>query len=106
MVKIDTSVTEEWLKSNKNFIKQFKISDVYNAVESGLSNQFLPEHTFEFKGKTYTDGKHPKIRITALICCNMDGTDKREMLVIEKSKKKHRASTKSHCLQNIIKKHK
>ena len=50
-----------------------------------LFYQHLLEHTFPLREETSTGRKHSNVRITILFCCNMDGMDKRKILVIRKS---------------------
>ena len=60
--------------------------DAYNADEIGHFYQSLSEQTFALRGETCTCGKHSKVRITTLFCCNIDGMDNRKILVTRKSK--------------------
>jgi hypothetical protein len=45
-----------------------------------------PDRTLKFKGEKCVGGKLSKDRITVLVCANSDGTEKRKVLVIGKSK--------------------
>ena len=58
--------------------------DIYNADESALFYECLPNHTMTFKSDDCSGGKRSKVRITLLFCCNMSGSDKRRLLVIGK----------------------
>ncbi|XP_003737359.1 tigger transposable element-derived protein 6-like, partial [Galendromus occidentalis] len=68
--------------------------DVYNADETGLFFQLLPERSLTVRGETCAGGKKSKVRLTALLCCNASGTDKRKLFVIGKS-------AKPRCLKNV-----
>lgn len=46
----------------------------------------MPNKTLHFKGDACIGGKSSKERITALVCANMDGSEKLRLLVIGKSK--------------------
>ncbi|XP_072161219.1 tigger transposable element-derived protein 6-like [Bemisia tabaci] len=47
----------------------------------------MPNKTITFKNEKCSGGKFSKKRITVLVCTNRDGSDKRKLLVIGKSKK-------------------
>lgn len=47
----------------------------------------LPDKTDTMKGDTCSGGKHSKVRVTALLCTNMDGSGWRVPFVTEKLKK-------------------
>ncbi|XP_049517686.1 tigger transposable element-derived protein 4-like [Dermacentor silvarum] len=84
---VDSVTTSSWLLSNKELLSQYKPSDIYNADETALFYEMLPSKTLDFKGQKCHGGKHSKRRVTILLCANMDGTDKRPLLVIGRSKK-------------------
>lgn len=84
---VDPVTTSSWLLTNKEVLDQYEPCDVYNADETGLFFQMLPSKTLDLKGQKCHGGKHSKQRVTILLCCNMDGTDKRPLLVIGRSEK-------------------
>ncbi|XP_037276705.2 tigger transposable element-derived protein 6 [Rhipicephalus microplus] len=49
----------------------------------------MPSKTLDFKGQKCHNGKHSKQRVTILLCANMNGTNKRPLLIISRSKKPH-----------------
>ena len=53
-----------------------------------------PDKTLRIKGEKCLGGKLSKERITVFVCANMDGSEKRKLLVIGKSKKPR-------CFKNI-----
>lgn len=59
--------------------------NVYNADETGLF-QLVPSTTNTFKGDKSAGGKHGKLRVTVVLSCKVDGTDRRLPFVIGKSK--------------------
>ncbi|UYV67858.1 TIGD4 [Cordylochernes scorpioides] len=69
-----------------NIISNYACKDIFNADETGLFWRLLPDKTLHFKGETFTGGKASKERITILLCCNMDGSEKMQPLVIGKAK--------------------
>ncbi|XP_075732481.1 tigger transposable element-derived protein 6 [Rhipicephalus microplus] len=77
-----------WMSASLgSILKDYASSDIYNADETGLFYEMLPNKTLDFKGLCCQGGKHSKKRITVLLCANMDGSDKRPLLVIGKSAK-------------------
>jgi len=61
--------------------------DIYNMDETGLFSCMLPNKTIDFKKTDCHGGKQAKERMTVVVCTNMSGNDKRELLVIGKSNK-------------------
>ena len=61
-------------------------ADIYNADETGLFFQCLPEKTLALKNEMCSGGKKSKSRLTVLVAANMDGSDKLPPLVIGKAK--------------------
>jgi hypothetical protein len=61
-------------------------SDIFSADETGLFFRLTPERTLKFKGEKCVGGKLSKDRVTVLVRANADGTKKRKLFVIGKSK--------------------
>jgi hypothetical protein len=85
----DVSVksTDAWLESLPSLLEGYEPRDVYNADETGLFFNVLPDRTLAYKGETCHGGKHSKDRLTVLLCVNSDGIDKQVPIVIGKSSK-------------------
>ncbi|UYV66317.1 hypothetical protein LAZ67_4001317 [Cordylochernes scorpioides] len=62
-------------------------TNIYNANETGLFFQLIPDRTLAHKDENCRGVKRMKQRITVLLCCNSTGTDKRRLLIIGKSAK-------------------
>ncbi|UYV82992.1 hypothetical protein LAZ67_22001648 [Cordylochernes scorpioides] len=62
-------------------------ANIYNADETGLFFQLIPDRTLAQKNENCRGVKRMKQRITVLLCCNSTGTDKRRLLIIGKSAK-------------------
>ncbi|UYV60678.1 hypothetical protein LAZ67_1001867 [Cordylochernes scorpioides] len=62
-------------------------ANIYNADETGLFFQLIPDRTLAHKDESCRGVKRMKQRITVLLCCNSTGTDKRRLLIIGKSAK-------------------
>lgn len=74
--------------------EKYAPEDIYNADETGMFYQLLPEKTLSFKGEKCSGGKKSKQRVTALLCVNLPGTHKLRPLVIGKS-------LKPRCFKNV-----
>jgi hypothetical protein len=61
-------------------------TDIFNADETGIFFRLTPDRTLKFEGEKCVGSKLSKDRITDLVCANADGTEKRKLLVIGKSK--------------------
>ncbi|XP_064455097.1 tigger transposable element-derived protein 6-like [Ornithodoros turicata] len=85
---VDQGDASEWISTHaSDLLARFDVKDIYNADETGLFYQMLPNKTLDVKGDRCHGGKQSKQRLTVLLCANMDGTDKRVPLVIGKSAK-------------------
>jgi DDE superfamily endonuclease. len=60
-------------------------TDMFNADETDFF-RLTPDKTLIFKGQKCVGGKLSKDRNPVLLCDNADGTEKRKLLVIGKSK--------------------
>ncbi|XP_054720764.1 tigger transposable element-derived protein 6-like [Uloborus diversus] len=67
---------EQWLKDLPDLIKEYEAKDIYYCDETGLFFRVMPDRTLAFKGEPCHSGKKSKERLTALLCCNADGSDK------------------------------
>ena len=68
-------------------LASYSPKDVYNGDETGVFFEVLPNRGHCFKGERCLGGKSSKKRITALVCANMDGSDKLLPVIIGKSMK-------------------
>ncbi|XP_041460886.1 tigger transposable element-derived protein 4-like [Lytechinus variegatus] len=85
---VNEKLVSEWKEGGlKDILTRFAPADIYNADETGIFWQMLPEKSLGFTGTSYHGSKQSKTRITALVCANMDGSDKMPLLVIGKSKR-------------------
>lgn len=92
---VDTNVTDNWISTVwPTFEKKYSPKDIFNADETGLFFKLTPDKTLKFKGEKCIGGKLSKERITVLVAANMNGTEKRKLLVIGKSKNPR-------CFKNI-----
>ncbi|CAD7675366.1 unnamed protein product [Nyctereutes procyonoides] len=75
-------------------IADYSPDDIFNADETGVFFQLLPQHTLAAKGDHCRGGKKAKQRLTALFCCNASGTEKMRPLIVGRS-------ANPHCLRNV-----
>jgi len=57
---------------------------MFNTDETGIFYRMLPDKTMCFKGNSCHGGKQSKERVTAMVCANMDRSEKLPLLVIGK----------------------
>ena len=91
----DTSSADEFKQTRlKEILLQYTPADIYNADETGLYFRTTPDRTHAFADEKLSGGKRSKERVTIMVCSNMDGSDKRKLLVIGKS-------ANPRCLKNV-----
>jgi hypothetical protein len=82
---VDENVVTSWIdKRLPSLIVSYERRNVFNADETGVFFRMLPDKTLCFKGDSCHGGKQSKERITAMVCANMDGSEKLPLLVIGK----------------------
>jgi hypothetical protein len=81
-----TSV-ENWKERLPTLLEGYEPRNVYNADETALFWQLIPNKTLAEKGDVCRGGKLSKQRVTVLVMANMDGTDKRKLMVIGRFEK-------------------
>ena len=69
-----------------DLLHNFEPRNIYNADETGIYYRALPDGTLTFSTDKLSGSKKAKDRITALVAVNMDGSDKRPLLIVGKSK--------------------
>lgn len=83
---VDVDTIKNWLEENKDTLRKYAAKDQYNADEAALFWKLQPNHTTSVRSEKCSGGKLSKVRITLLLCANRNGSDKRELVVIGKSK--------------------
>lgn len=68
-------------------LKENEPQNIYNADETALFWQLLPNKTLAEKGDKCRGEKKSKLRVSVLVASNMDGSDKRKLLVIGRFEK-------------------
>ena len=73
---------DEWIRNVlPNEIEGYDPKDIFNADETGLVYKALQSATLTFHGTEPAGGKLPKQRLTALLCVNMDGSEKNAYII-------------------------
>lgn len=93
---VDTNATDLWFQRLPELLEEYEPRDIYNADETGLFFNCLPDRTLALKGESCHGGKSAKERLTVLLCTNSDGSDKQVPIVIGKS-------AKPRCFKNVKK---
>ncbi|XP_038067132.1 uncharacterized protein LOC119737109 isoform X2 [Patiria miniata] len=90
-----SEMMQYWLETSiRQLLSVYEPCDIFNANETGLLYRRLPNHSLTFKREDFSEGKRSNERLTAMVCANMDGSEKLPLLVIGKSKKPQ-------CLANV-----
>lgn len=83
---VDEAEATKWAKENiVRLLEKYSAEDIFNADETALFFKMLPHKTLALKGEPCHGGKQSKLRITALLCANMTGSEKLPIFVIGKS---------------------
>ena len=80
---VDPEVISHGRERAINWIKVYTLQDVYNLGETSLFFRMLPDRSLTTADKT-KGVKKPKDRISVMLCCNADGSDKVKPLIIAK----------------------
>ena len=84
---VDEETTDSWkAEVLHSILSKYHPRDVFNADETGIFWRLLPDKTLAFRHEKCHGGKKSKERVTAMVCANMDGTEKMPLLVIGKFK--------------------
>ena len=68
---------------------QYDPANAYNADKTGMYFRALPDGTLTFKSDDSGGSKKSKERVTALVACNMTGSDKFYFLFVIDPNKLH-----------------
>ena len=77
-----TEVVASFHRDLPSLLSSYHPRDVYNIDETGLFYRLMPDRTFALRGDECHGSKKYKDRITLLLGCNMDGSDKLRPLAI------------------------
>ena len=84
---VDISICSQWIDTLNKLLDGYDARNIFNTDETGLFYKCLPDRTLTFKDEKCHGGKLSKDRLTVLLACNMDGSQKLKPLIIGKSAK-------------------
>lgn len=84
---VETATVETWKADIlPGILKEYAPKDRFNADELGLFYNLLPDRSMVHRAETCHGGKRSKERVTILLACNQDGSEKLKPFMIGKSK--------------------
>ncbi|GBN59142.1 Tigger transposable element-derived protein 4 [Araneus ventricosus] len=84
---VDDNDSENWITETlSKILKDYKPENTFNADETTLFFQCLPQKTFTFKKEKCFGGKQSNARLTVMLGVNVTGHQKLKPLVIGRSK--------------------
>ncbi|GFT01749.1 tigger transposable element-derived protein 4 [Trichonephila clavipes] len=79
------TMTADWFQSGlPSILDEYEAKDIFNAAKTGLFYRCLPNSTLSFEEQSCSGEKPSKERITVLVGCNSDGSEKLPLFVIGK----------------------
>lgn len=81
---VDISICSQWVNKLNQLLDGYEPRNIFNTDETGLFYKCLPDRTLTFKDEKCHGGKLSKERLTVLLACNMDGSQKLKPLIIGK----------------------
>jgi hypothetical protein len=92
--KVNEPSVNDWLRTFQPIRERYSLQKTFNMDESGIFFNLLPERSLDLKGNKYHGGARSKEWLTAVFCCNADGSEKHKVWIIGKSKNPR-------CLKNV-----
>ena len=93
--EVSNDTTSNWLKDVlPKLIEAYQLTDIYNADETGVFYQLMPNKTLARKEDDCTGMKKSKQRVTLLLGANMDASDRLHPRLIGKF-------VNPRCLKNV-----
>lgn len=85
---VDDGVVANWKNQPlPGLLAGYEPHNISNADERGPYYKMRPGNTCSLSGEPCHGGKRSKERVSVLFCCNMDGTEKANLLLIGKAKR-------------------
>lgn len=84
--KVSEKEVTEWIVDFERIRHKYTPRDIFNMDETGIFYNLLPCHTLSIKGQKCHGGTQSKQRLTVVLVCNSDGSEKHQPWVIGKSK--------------------
>jgi hypothetical protein len=73
---VDEEMVKKWSEELSDIIKDYKPEEVYNLDEMALFWRLLPSKTYCFTDESPYGSRKSKDRITVVVICNADGSDR------------------------------
>ncbi|GBM48965.1 Tigger transposable element-derived protein 6 [Araneus ventricosus] len=93
---VSEGTVERWKEDLATLVNGYEPKNTYNCDETGLFYKLIYDRTLTFREEPCHGGNKSKERLTVLLCCNADGSEKFLPLVIGRSKKPR-------CFKNVKK---
>ena len=78
---VNADIVDQWFQRVPGIISDYAPRDNYNADETGLYFRALPDKTLKVRGEECAGGKKSKLRLTAMLCCNMVGEHEKDLVI-------------------------
>ncbi|XP_049837979.1 tigger transposable element-derived protein 6-like [Schistocerca gregaria] len=85
--EVDEESANNWLHEFYRVREKYASCDVFNMAETGFFYNLFPNHTLGAKGDKCHGGARSEQRVTVVLCCNADGSEKFRPWIIGKSGK-------------------
>jgi hypothetical protein len=82
--RVDQITVDDWISRLQSVLEDYTPERIYNADETALFFNMLPDKSLCLRGEKCTSGKASKGRLTIFLYCSMAG-DKEKPRVIGKS---------------------
>lgn len=84
--KVNENDITEWLKYFYDIRRSYDEKDIFNLDETGVFYNMLPDRSLDFKNVKCHGGSKSKERLTVVLCCNANGSEKFKLWIIGKYK--------------------
>jgi hypothetical protein len=78
---VNVYASDKWRENVAPIIEQYAPQDIFIMDETAMFYNAQPKRTLDIKGERCDGGKSYKDRITVLLCCNADASEKLRPLV-------------------------
>ncbi|KAJ8887610.1 hypothetical protein PR048_013827 [Dryococelus australis] len=105
IVSVDPQSVSEWLPLLQNILSRYQPRGVYNADELGIFYNLMPDRTLAVKGDVCKGTKSSKKRLTVLLCCNMDSSDMKSLVICKLKNPEASGRTFFHVSTTLTRRH-
>jgi hypothetical protein len=80
---VSQDTVDHWInESLPALLDGYELKDIFNTDETALFYSLMPDKSLNIQGEACTGEKKSSERLTVLLCCNAEGTEKLAPLVI------------------------